>query len=135
MTSSDPQILHISVRIDRPAGEVYDYASDPRNLPAWASGLSSSITENDGSWVADSPMGKVSVSFAPHNDYGILDHEVTLPTGETVHNPVRVIPDTAGCDVVFTLRRQPGMSDADFRRDAETVTADLATLKHLMERA
>ncbi|MFE3519700.1 SRPBCC family protein [Streptomyces sp. NPDC059166] len=135
MTSSDPEILHISARIDRPAGEVYDYASDPRNLPAWASGLSSSITETDGRWVADSPMGKVSVSFAPRNDYGILDHEVTLPSGEAVHNPVRVIPDTAGCDVVFTLRRQPGMSDADFRRDAETVSADLATLKHLLEGA
>jgi uncharacterized membrane protein len=27
---------HLSERINRPADEVYDYASDPANLPEWA---------------------------------------------------------------------------------------------------
>lgn len=127
--------MHLTVHIDRAADDVYDYASDPSHLPAWAAGLSGSIEETDGQWVADSPMGRVVVAFAPRNGFGVLDHDVTLPSGETVHNPVRVIADTAGCDVVFTLRRRPEMTDDDFRRDADTVTADLATLKHVLERA
>lgn len=126
---------HISVLIDRSATEVYDYASSPANLPEWAAGLGSSVQRVDGGrWVADSSMGRVVVAFVERNEHGILDHDVTLPSGETVYNPMRVIAEGSGCEVVFTLRRRPGMSDEDFVRDAEAVTADLATLKRLLER-
>lgn len=136
MTTSGTSTVHVTVRIDRPADAVYAYASDPAHLPAWAAGLSASIEESgDGRWIADSPMGRVVVDFAPRNDFGVLDHHVTLPTGETVHNPVRVIADGTGCEVVFTLRHRPGMSAEEFRRDADAVAADLATLKQLTERA
>jgi hypothetical protein len=62
-----------------------------------------------------------------------FDHDVTLPSGETVHNPMRVVADGRGCEVVFTLRRRPGMSDEDFVRDADAVSADLTTLKGVLE--
>ncbi|MFJ2674552.1 SRPBCC family protein [Streptomyces sp. NPDC087525] len=127
---------HISTQIDRPLREVYDYASNPANLPEWAHGLGDSISKIDGQWTAESsPMGRVVVAFAQENEFGVLDHDVTLPSGETVYNPVRVIADGAGSEVVFTLRRRPEMSDEDFRRDADAVRADLSTLKRLMERA
>lgn len=80
-------------------------------------------------------MGRVVVVFTPRNEFGVLDHDVTLPSGQTVHNPMRVIADGPGCEVVFTLRRQPGTSDEEFRRDAEAVSADLTGLKRLMERS
>jgi hypothetical protein len=126
---------HISTHIDRLAEEVYDYASNPSNLPEWAPGLGSSVERLDGQWIVESPMGRVVVAFAPRNDFGVLDHEVTLPSGETVYNPMRVTVDGTGCEVVFTLRRQPGMSDEDFERDADAVFADLGTLKRVLERA
>lgn len=126
---------HISIHIERPAEEVYAYASDPSHLPEWAAGLGKSIEETDGRWIADSPMGRVVVDFAPRNDLGVLDHHVTLPSGETVYNPLRVIADGDGCEVVFTLRRRPDMSADDFRRDEAAVAADLVTLKRLAEQA
>jgi hypothetical protein len=126
---------HVSTHIDRPAREVYDYASNPSNLPEWASGLGSSVEEVDGQWIVDSPMGRVVVAFAAKNDFGVLDHDVTLPSGETFYNPMRVMTDGTGCEVVFTVRRRTGMSDADFARDADAVYADLITLKRAMERA
>jgi len=128
-------VRHLSKHIDRPAPEVYDYASRPANLPAWAPGLGGSIEEIDGQWIAESPMGRVVVAFAPANDFGVLDHEVTLPSGETIYNPMRVTADGAGCEVVFSLRRPSGMSDEDFERDAEAVLADLTGLKRTMESA
>ncbi|MFJ8979603.1 SRPBCC family protein [Streptomyces sp. NPDC102282] len=133
MTPSDAETRHLSIRIDRPAGQVYAYASEPSHLPAWAAGLGASIEETDGQWIADSPMGRVVVDFAPRNDFGVLDHHVTLPSGETVYNPVRVIADGPGCEVVFTLRRRPGVSAEEFRRDEAAVSADLATLKRIAE--
>lgn len=124
---------HIGERIDRSVAEVYEYTSDPANLPMWAPGLGTSVELVNGQWVAESPMGRVVLAFAPRNAYGVLDHNVTLPSGETVYNPMRVIADGPGCEVVFTLRRRPEMGDADFARDADAVSADLATLKRILE--
>lgn len=135
MTTTTQRSRHLGIPIDRPAQKVYDYVSDPVNVPGWAPGLARSIERVDGQWVGESPMGRVVVVFTPRNEFGVLDHDVTLPSGQTVHNPMRVIADGPGCEVVFTLRRQPGTSDEEFRRDAEAVSADLTGLKRLMERS
>jgi hypothetical protein len=125
---------HISIGIDRPVAEVYDVAADPLNLPAWAPGLAGSKVEHEGNqWFTHSPMGRVTFTFAPRNDFGVLDHHVTLPSGETVYNPLRVISDGDGCEVIFTLRQRPGMTDEEFERDADAVANDLAALKSLIE--
>ena len=107
-------VKHISVTVNRSADEVYRFASKYENLPQWAAGLSGSIRKVGTIWVADSPMGKVEVEFAPDNPFGILDHKVTLPSGEAVYNPTRVIPNNEGCEVVFTLYQLPGRSTAEF---------------------
>lgn len=133
MTSRSPDSLHLAVRIARPAQAVYDYASNPANLPAWASGLGSAVEFVDGQWIAQSPMGRVVVSFVARNEHHVLDHVVTLPSGDSVHNPMRVIADGPACEVVFTLRRQPGMSADDFARDRDAVLADLAALRTALE--
>ncbi len=125
---------HISVSISCPAAEVYEFAYNPENLPKWASGLAGSITKVNESWVVESPMGKVRVRFADLNSLGILDHNVVLPSGETVSNPMRVIPNGTGSEVVFTLHRRPGMTGQAFADDANTVLRDLHMLKLLLEK-
>lgn len=124
---------HISQVIDRTASDVYDYVSNPANLPEWARGLAGSVQQVDGQWTADSPMGRVVFAFVASNDYGVLDHEVTLPSGQTVYNPMRVIADGGSSEVVFTMRRQPDTSEEAFARDADAVSADLSALKRVLE--
>jgi hypothetical protein len=124
---------HISVSINRPAAQVYAFAANPHNWPQWAAGLSGSIQNINGDWIAESPMGRVKVKFADNNQYGVLDHEVTLPSGVVVYNPLRVIPNQEGSEVVFTLYRRPEMSDQQFAADAQAVTRDLHQLKRLLE--
>jgi Polyketide cyclase / dehydrase and lipid transport len=127
---------HISEWIERPAAEVYGYASDPANLPHWAPGLGSSVEQIDERWFVETSEGRVGFAFVQRNEYGVLDHYVTLPSGEVVYNPMRVIADgTSGtsCEVVFTVRRRQGMSDEDFNADADAVAADLARLKRVLE--
>jgi hypothetical protein len=126
---------HLSVHIDRPVSEVYAFAADPRNLPRWAPGLGGSVVREDGVWFVDTPEGRAQLTFAPRNEYGVLDHEVVTPSGETVYVPLRAIADGDGCEVVFTLRRSPGMTDAEFARDAGLVSGDLALLKKVLESA
>jgi hypothetical protein len=124
---------HLAVSIDRAPADVYAFAREPSNLPRWAAGLGSAITEVDGAWIAESPMGRVTVRFLERNGLGVLDHEVTLPSGASVVNPLRVVPNGTGSEVVFTLLRQPGTTDAAFEDDASAVARDLAALKRLLE--
>ena len=130
-----PQTRHIGERIARPADAVYRYAADPANLAHWAPGLGTAVEQVDGEWFVDSPMGRVRVTFAPPNEFGVLDHEVTLPTGEAFLNPMRVVPYGKGCEVVFSVRRFPGVTDDEFARDSGLVAADLARLKQILEAA
>lgn len=124
---------HIGEWIDAPADAVYAYASDPANLPEWAPGLAGAVEREGDDWAVEGPMGRFRFSFVPGNELGVLDHVVALPTGEVFYNPLRVIPDGDTCEIVFTLRRQEGMTDAEFERDSAAVAADLATLKSLLE--
>lgn len=91
------------------------------------------MTQVDGVWIADSPMGSVRVRFTEANPHGVLDHEVTLPNGTTFLNPLRVFTNGDGCEIVFTLFRHPGVEDAAYDADAATIARDLAALKTLLE--
>jgi len=124
---------HLVETIDRDPADVYAFASDPRNLPAWASGLSVSIELVDGQWVAESDLGRITVEFAPDNPYGVLDHVVTLPDGVQVTNPLRVVRNGDGSDVVFSLFQLPPADLDAFEADAAAIVRDLATLKALLE--
>jgi hypothetical protein len=128
-------IHHVSIYIDRAPAEVYEFASDPRNLPRWAAGLARSEVRRDGDeWIAEAPFGRIRVRFAPRNSFGVMDHDVTLDSGVIVHNPMRVVPNGQGSEFVFTLIRRPGMSDAQLAEDRAAVENDLKTLKRLLER-
>jgi len=124
---------HISVSIKQSADQVYEFASNPENLPKWASGLSGSIKNVNGDWVAESPMDKVKIEFAVQNIFGVLDHDITLSSGKKFYNPMRVFPNNDGSELIFTLYLRPGMTDQVFAEDAATVAKDLQKLKTLLE--
>lgn len=121
--------------IAAPPEAVYEFAADPDNLVLWAAGLAQTEVVKDGdSLLVASPMGQVTVTFAPRNDFGIIDHDVRLPSGEVVSNPVRIIGHPEGAEIVFTIR-QLGLTDEEFARDAAAVARDLDALKRLVEQA
>jgi hypothetical protein len=125
---------HLSVVIRRAPHEVAAFAADPAHLPAWAAGLAHGELRVEGdALVVESPMGRVRVRFAPPNDLGVLDHDVTLPDGQVVHNPLRVLAHPLGAEVVFTLRRLDGVGADAFEADAQAVAADLERLRALLE--
>ncbi|WP_256981045.1 MULTISPECIES: SRPBCC family protein [unclassified Rhodococcus (in: high G+C Gram-positive bacteria)] len=124
---------HVSRVIGRTRDEVYEFAANPANLPTWATGLANTPVTIDGDrLIAESPMGQVTVRFVPHNDLGVLDHDVTLPSGTVVNNPVRVLSHPNGAEILFTVR-QIELSDEEFERDLATVAEDLKRLAQVLE--
>ncbi len=127
----DAEVVAVPVAVGRSA--VYEFASRMENLPRWASGLSSGIRRRGDHWIAQSPMGEVQVRMASSNPFGVLDHDVTLPDGTTVHNAFRVTPAGEGSLLTFTVLRMPGTSKEAFDRDVAHVRKDLQALRMLLE--
>lgn len=123
----------IAVSIARPFAEVAAYLAEPLNFPLWASGLASGLRLENGQWVGDAPQGRIGIRFSPANGFGIADHWVSLPDGQEVYVPLRVLARGDKSEVILTLFRLPAMTDEDFARDAAWVGQDLARLKVVLE--
>ncbi len=123
----------ITVRINRPFEKVYAFLVDPANWNQWAFGLGRNIRRSQGGWIADSDGGVARVQFTPRNSFGVVDHTVVRPSGQRVYVPMRLIVNSSGCELIFTLFREPNMSDAQFASDSGFVQRDLNGLKRLLE--
>ena len=123
----------LSVSIDCPPAKVYEFAVNPQNLPQWAGGLCQSVSLTQTGWVVQTPRGAMNIRFTEKNAFGVLDHYVTPAPGVEIRVPMRVLPNAGGSTIVFTLFRQPDMSDADYARDIQLVEQDLNRLKMMLE--
>lgn len=133
MATEMAEVRHLSVSIHRSACEVYDFVSVPENFLKWATGLGKSLRKVGGEWIAETSQGPVKVRFTERNAFGVLDHWVIPQAGAEIHLPLRVVANGAGSELIFTLFRQPGMSDGQYARDVEWVMRDLIALQRLLE--
>ena len=115
------------------ASDVYEFARQMENMPRWAAGLVTRIRQEDGAWFADAPGGRIKIAMAPRNQFGVLDHDVTVPDGVTTHNAMRVTPVGDGSLLAFVVLRMPEATDAAFEGDCALVAQDLKTLGTLVE--
>lgn len=81
----------------------------------------------------ETATGWMEIQFVPANEFGVLDHVVKLPDGQSIRNSMRVVPNGDGSEVMFTLLQLPEMTDEQFANDAVMVETDLRTLKAVME--
>jgi hypothetical protein len=133
MCISMNEIRRLSVSIDRPAAEAYEFLAVPENFPKWAAGLGTSLKPAGMDYFVDTPEGLAQVQFSDRNRFGILDHRVTLPGGRSIYVPLRVVSSGNGCALTLTLFRRPEASDAEFEADAQWVMRDLQAAKRLLE--
>ncbi|MDP2654128.1 MAG: SRPBCC family protein [Candidatus Omnitrophota bacterium] len=124
----------LSIAIDRDPQAVYAFVTDPENLPKWAVTFCRSAVKSGEGWRIETSAGPMAVRFAPRNEFGVMDHYLTLPDGNEILVPMRVVPNNNGCEMIFTIFRQPGMSDENYAKDAGLVEQDLKNLKHILEK-
>jgi hypothetical protein len=127
--------LTLSVAIARPPRVVYDFVHDVGTWPRWATGFCLAARRDGDGWVIDTVDGPLRLRMTPRNELGVLDHTVTVAPGVDVLNPMRVVANGDGSEVLFTLFQPPGASDERFRDDARLVRGDLITLKSVLEGA
>lgn len=123
----------LSVSIDRPPADVYAFIAEPTNLTQWAGGLARTVTRAGDGWIVEMAQGSVGFRFVAPNDLGVLDHVVTIAPGVDILNPMRVVANGSGSEVLFTLFQLPAMLDREFAEDAALVQRDLESLKRVLE--
>lgn len=124
----------LSVGIERSPEEVYEFVAEPANLPKWSFFVASIRPEED-QWVVETLNGEVRIRFVPKNSFGLLDHWVTVGPDSVVYVPMRVVANgSGGSEFLFSVFRQPGMTDAAYEEDLRLVRNDLNNLKRVLER-
>src|SRR5690606_15315506 len=106
---------------------------NPENLPQWLRSFCLSVKRTGDQWQMETPTGWITIQFVPANDFGVLDHVVTLPDGQAILNPMRVVANGEGSEVTFTLFQLPDMSAEQFGKGGEMVEADLRSLRAVLE--
>ena len=92
-----------------------------------------SVRRDADRWLVQTPYGPVEIEFAPDNELGVLDHSLTLPSGVTIFNAMRVIANADGSEVMITTFRLPGMTEEQHRAHIEILRNELWTLKRILE--
>lgn len=123
----------LSVSIRCSPGKVYEFVTNPENLPKWAQGLGQSVRKQSPDWMLDTPQGPMKIRFADQNRFGVMGHTVTTPSGVEVYVPMRVLSNGSGSEVIFTLFRLPDMSDEKYAEDMRLVERDLRALRDILE--
>ena len=113
--------------------DVIAFLGDLENWKLWAPWIRSVARSSGRDWRLETEAGPMKVHFVEPNSLGVLDHEVTLATGVTVLNSMRVLPNSEGSELVMVLFQSPAASTEEFDRDVQAVTDDLARLKKSAE--
>ena len=133
MRMFDVQGIEIRASRDR----VFEFLSNPRNLPQWAHAFTSVEDERAR---LQTPMGAVDVhlSVSADAETGTVDWRLGFPDGTVGLAQSRVTDTTRGtCIYSFVLHAPPvALEQVEGALDAQraTLRSELATLKSLIER-
>jgi hypothetical protein len=107
----------LSVSVECSPGHVYEFVSNPENLPKWARAFCRSVRRSEGDWIVETSDGPMRITFVEQNEFGVLDHSVSPAPGLEILNPMRVVPNGSGSEVIFTLFQSPDMSEEEYSED------------------
>jgi hypothetical protein len=124
-------VVHISILAS--PRSVTAFLSDMEKWKTWAPWIRSVERVSKERWSLDTTDGAMTVRFVESNSLGVLDHEVSLESGMTVRNAMRVVPNGSGSELEMMVIQLPEMSAEQFERDVQLVTDDFARLKTAAE--
>jgi polyketide cyclase/dehydrase/lipid transport protein len=125
------EVVHISILA--PRQDVIAFLSDVRRWKSWALWARSVERLSANEWTLQTDVGSLTLRFVEPNSLGVLDHVVTLPSGATLLNSMRVLPNGDGSELVMVLFQSPSASSEEFERDVQAVREDLARIKNAAE--
>jgi hypothetical protein len=120
-----------SVTLQAPADKMYAFLSNPANLPKWAVAFCKAIRRDGDQWLAETPMGTLSIRYVTDKRFGIIDiWSASGPgTDDVAHS--RIVPNGEGSEYIFTFFQAPGLPDDVFEAQEEGLKEEFVALQEI----
>ncbi len=124
-----------SVRIAADFKKIFDYVSDPTNLPEWTHAFKQ---VKNGKAVLTTPSGSVEISLKTESSpsAGTIDWHMTMPDGTMASAFSRLIRESADhCIFTFTLMAPPvplEVLEGTLSQQGVVLREELATLRRIL---
>jgi hypothetical protein len=122
-----------TVTVEAPVEALFDFLSDPKNLPRWAIGFAKSIRRDDDQWIVETSHGEMPIRIVTSPDLGIVDFHMAPAPGSEAVAFSRVVANGNGAEYCFTQFQPPNMPDEVFEAMVNALSHELVALKALME--
>ena len=113
-----------------PPERVFDYMSDVRNLPRWATEFARELRREGDRWIVRNNLGELIFEIRADERTGVIDM-LTGPTAdELAVFPTRVV-ELPGAQTAysFTMFQAPGMPDELFESQHESLRREFANIE------
>lgn len=111
---------------------VFDYMSDIRNLPEWATEFARELREEDGGFKVVNNLGEFVFEIRSDEETGVIDMYAGPTREELAVFPTRVVelPD-GSTSYSFTMFQNPGMPAELFESQHESLKREFENLERL----
>jgi hypothetical protein len=112
---------------------VFDYMSDIRNLPEWATEFARELREEDGSYKVVNNLGEFLFEIRADEESGVVDMYAGPTRDEMAVFPTRVVELPDGrTSYSFTMFQGPGMPDELFESQHESLKREFANIERIL---
>lgn len=108
---------------------IFAWIADPENLPQWHSAFCRSVRRENGRWMVESPRGLLGIRFIRDDRALVLDWIVRFDDGQELTTAIRVLPNGDGSEIVVTLLKPAGFSEAAFQEQFRWIESALRELR------
>ena len=117
-----------------PRRRVFDYMSDIRNLPEWATEFARELHEVDGQYKVVNNLGEFLFEVRADEETGVIDMYAGPTRDELAVFPTRAVELPDGrTSYSFTMFQNPGMPSDLFESQYESLKREFANLERIFE--
>jgi len=125
------EVVHVSILAS--PRQVFDFLADVNNWKTWAPWVRAVAKSSARDWTLGTDGGTMQLRFVEPNSLGVLDHTVTLASGVSIYNAMRVSGNGAGSELMMVVLQTPPATSEQFEQDVHAVRDDFARIKSVLE--
>lgn len=121
------------VTIERSPQEVFDFVSNLANWPLFSDFAANFERVTDTKYIAHSSQGDITVKAKFDKKKLLLDNVCTLPNGEVVMIPYRVVPHPRGAELMMTNFKAEESTKEEYDEQLNWMKIELNKAKQVLE--
>ena len=119
----------VTTVLSAPRQRVFEYMSDIRNLPQWATEFARELLEEDGEYRVVNNLGEFLFEIQADDRTGVIDMYAGPSRDQLAVFPTRAVALPDGrTSYSFTMFQAPGMSDELFESQYESLKREFANI-------